>query len=633
MITVMRRYRKSLQLGLLVIIAAFVASLFVFGVTGSRYGGSGETRDSVATVNGEAIPIERFQRRYQSYLEAYAQIYRDRFSAEMAERMGLPQQVLGDLVQEALIVQRANAEGLSISDEELNARINAIPIFQENGRFSLKKYQEVLKRRGYTAAAFEAEVRRELTRAKVEAAVRSGVKVSETEVEEAFRLRREEVRAAWALVELTPLLAGGNPTDEELTAYLTQHPDEFRQPDRRRVQYVTLNPKDFAGTVSDADIEKYYTEHASEFETPRQVRAAHILVRVPETGGSAGEDKARAKVADVIRRAKAGADFGKLAQENSEDTATAPRGGDLGLIGTGEMVPEFEKELVKLKKGEISPEPVRTPFGYHAIKVLDIQEGGRKPVKEVAAQIRSRLAAEAGDRAAKAKAEEIRAPLQAAQDFKAEARKLGLQPIETTIARIDRTSSMAGPDPLEETAFSLAVGGVSAPVSTPVGLVILKVTAIIPAGVPPIAEIRDKVAASVRHQKAEALALERAKQIVADAQGGDFAAAAKKAGAVTGETARFSRAKPAEKLPGDVMLAALQTPAGQLSAPIKAQQGYYVVKVMERVQPDMGGLAAERDKIQKEVLVQKQSLAWESWVNGARANAKVETHLPASRRG
>ena len=81
------------------------------------------------------------------------------------------------------------------------------------------------------------------------------------------------------------------------------------------------------------------------------------------------------------------------------------------------------------------------------------------------------------------------------------------------------------------------------------------------------------------------------------------------------------------------MLAALQTQAGQLSAPIKAQQGVYVVKVLERVPPDMGGLAAERDKIQKEVLVQKQSLAWESWINGARANSKVETHLPASRRG
>ena len=195
MITVMRRYRKSLQLGLLVVIAAFVASLFVFGATGSRSGG-GEPRDSVATVNGETIPLERFQRRYQSYLEAYAQIYRDRFSTEMAERLGLPQQVLGDLVQEALIVQRATAEGLAVSDEELNARIHAIPLFQENGRFVLKRYQDILKRRGYTAAAFEGEIRRELTRAKVETAIRSGVKVSESELEQAFQLRREEVRAA-----------------------------------------------------------------------------------------------------------------------------------------------------------------------------------------------------------------------------------------------------------------------------------------------------------------------------------------------------------------------------------------------------------------------------------------------------
>ncbi len=281
----------------------------------------------------------------------------------------------------------------------------------------------------------------------------------------------------------------------------------------------------------------------------------------------------------------------------------------------------------------MTPEPVRTPFGFHAIKVAEIQEGGRKPLKEVAAQIRARLAAEAGDRAARAKAEELRPKLQVASDFMAEAKKLGLQPIETHHgARRPhvgaRRSRRARGDSVRA-----RVGGVSAPVSTPVGLVILKTIGVIPAGVPPLAEIRDKVAAAVKRQKAETVALERAKQIAAEAKAGDFAAAAKKAGAATGETARFSRAKPAERLPGDAMLAALQTPAGRLSDPIKAQQGYYVVKVLERVPPDMGGLATEREKIQKEVLVQKQSLAWESWISGARANAKIETHLPAPRRG
>ena len=631
MITMMRRYRKLLQIGLLAVIAAFVASLFVFGATGSRTGG--ESRDTVATVNGETIPIERFQRRYQSYLEAYAQIYRDRFSTEMAERLGLPQQVIGDLVQEALIVQRARAEGLSISDEELNARIHAIPVFQENGRFVLKRYQEALKRRGFTAAGFESEIRRELTRAKVESAIRSGVRVSEAELEQAFRLRREEVRAAWALIEVTPIAAATGTTDEELATYLAQHPDEFRQPERRRVQYVTLNPRDVVAPVTDAEVEKFYNEHLKEFETPRQVRAAHVLVRVPETGGSEAEDNARTKVADVIRRAKAGEDFGKLAQGISEDPATASRGGDLGLVSRGEMVPQFEQALFALKKGEVSPEPIRTPFGFHAIKVLEIQEGGRKPLKEVAAQIRSRLSAEAADRALKAKADQVRPALQAAKDFMVEAKKLGFQPVETTIARLDRVAGLATPDPLEEAAFALALGGVSPPVSTPVGLVVLKSVETIAAGVPPLAEIKDKVAASVKRQKAEAVALERAKQLTADAQAGDFAGAAKKAGAVTGETGRFSRAKPAERLPADAMLAALQTPAGRLSAPIKAQQGYYVVKVLERVPPDMGGLATDRDKILKEVVAQKQSLVWESWLNGARANSKVETFLPASRRG
>jgi peptidyl-prolyl cis-trans isomerase D len=547
--------------------------------------------------------------------------------------MGLPQQVVGDLVQEALIVQRARAEGLGVTDEELNARIHAIPAFQDNGRFALKRYGDVLKRRGFTPAAFEAEIRRELTRAKVESAVRNGVKVSETELEQAFRLRREEVRAAWALVELAPIVAATGATDEELAAYLAQHPDEFRQSDRRRVQSVSLGRKDFAPALSDAEVEKYYNEHIKEFETPHQVRAAHILVRVPETGGSEAEDKARARIADVIRRAKAGEDFGKLAQSVSEDPGTATRGGDLGLVGRGEVVPPFEQALFALRKGEVSPEPVRTPFGFHAIKSTEIREASRKPLKEVAPQIRTRLAAEGSERAARAKADEIRPQLQAAKDFMAEAKKLGLQPLETTMTRLERAAGPAAPDSLEEAAFALAVGGVSTPVSTPAGIIVLKVVETIPAGVPPLAEIKDRVATSVKRQKAEVTALERAKQLAADAQAGDLPGAAKKAGAVTGETTRFSREKPAQRLPGDAMVVALQTPAGQLSEPVKAPQGYYLVKVLERVPPDMGGLAADRDRILKEVIAQKQSLAWESWLSGARANAKIETHLPASRRG
>jgi len=621
MITFMRKYRKGLQIGLLIVIAAFVASLFVFGSSGFDKGG--ERADAVAKVNGETISRRQYQDRFQGYLEMYSRGNQGRLTPELAEQLGLPQRVVDELVTEAAGVQRAQAEGLGLSDEEFNAAVHAMREFQDNGRFSMDRYRRFLQVRGVEA---ERELRRYLTLRKVQRLIVSGVRVTDAEVEQAWGLRREEVRTAWALVELQPLVTAATAGDDEMAEYLKSHGDEFKQPERRKVQYVTLVAKDFTPRLSDAEIEKYYTEHIKDFETPRQLMASHVLVRVSETGGSEAEDRAREKIAAVIKRAKAGEDFAKLAREVSEDPGSKDKGGDLGWVSQGMMVPQFEQALFALKKGELSAEPVRTPFGFHAIKVTDAREASRKPMKEVAPQIRDRLAAEAADRAAKAKADEIRPALQTAKDFSAEARKLGLTPIETTMTKLGRPPAMPGmpaTDTLEEAAFGLAVGGVTTPVNTPAGWVVLKVVDTIPPGVPPLAEIRDRVAAAVKRGKADTVAADRVKQLTDYAKGGDLQAAAKKAGATFGDAARFSRAKPAEKLPGDVQIAALQTPAGEMSTPVKTPQGYYVVKVLERA-PAGPVDPAERDKLQRELTNQKQSQAWERWVLAARADAKID---------
>ncbi|MBI2207798.1 MAG: SurA N-terminal domain-containing protein [Candidatus Rokubacteria bacterium] len=610
MIGAMRRYRRALQVGLLVVIAAFVASMFVFGAGGGLNEGE---REWVARVNGETIPVERYQRRYQAYIDAYAQVYRERFNPELAERMGIGQQVVQDLVQEAVVVQRAKAEGLGVSDEELNAQIHQVPGFHEGGRFSMKRYQEFLKRRGLSAATFENEVRRELTRNKVESLVKNGVKVTDAEIERTYALQREQIRAAWALVEIQPILTASTAGDDEIQKYLKEHEDQFRQPERRRVQYVVINPRDFQKPVGDADVEKYYTEHAAEFETPPTVRASHILARVGETGGSEAEDKAKAKALDAIRRVKAGEDFAKVAKELSEDPATAPSGG-----------PEFEQAAFTLKKGEVTPEPIRSGFGFHAIKVTDTRSGGKQPLGEVAPTIKEKLATEASEAAAKARADEVKPALQAAPDFMAEAKKLGFTAVESRVPRVPVPGMGGRGESMEEAAFTLALGGVSTPLKTPIGFIVMKVVEHLAAAVPPLAEIREQVASAVKREKAEKVALERAKQLATQAKTGDFAAAAKKAGAQTGETPRFSRAKPAEKLPGDAMLAALQTVANGVTEPVKTPQGVYVLKVLERAPADLTELDKERDKVRGELLVGKQSQAWESWIGHARSSSKIE---------
>ena len=124
--------------------------------------------------------------------------------------------------------------------------------------------------------------------------------------------------------------------------------------------------------LDEADVRKYYEAHKAEFE---QVRARHILIRAQgsPTAVRPGqkdltEAEALAKAQDLRKRIQAGEDFAQLASQESDDTGSAAKGGDLGFFRHGQMVPSFEQAAFALQPGEIG-EPVKSPFGYHLIKV------------------------------------------------------------------------------------------------------------------------------------------------------------------------------------------------------------------------------------------------------------------------
>jgi peptidyl-prolyl cis-trans isomerase D len=625
-ISVMREYARSLKIVLLIVIAVFILTSGVLFYFGTGPFGSGRS-NAVAVVNGEEIPQDRFRRAQTNIIAAYERVSRQRLTPELAERLGLSQQVINELVTEALVVQGAGQEGVRVSDDELRSTIQQIREFQENGRFSRDEYLKVLRQIRLDPGEFETEVRRQLVRRKMEGLIKQGVKVSEEEVRRAYTERHERVRAAWAYADVKPVMATVPVADGDLEPYVKAHQAQWSQPERRRLQYVMVSASKLAQSVSDADIEAYYKEHAAEFEEPKRLRVAHVLVRVPPVGGSEAEHAARAKVEDVIKRARAGEDFAKLAREISEDKASAAQGGELGLVGPGELVAPFEQAAFALKKGEISA-PVRTPFGYHAIRVLEVREGGKTPLKDVAPKIREALIAQKSERAAAAQADEMKTALLGAKDFTAEAKRLGLEPREATFGRGD-TLAGAGRDPqLDEAIFGLASGGVSAPLKTAGGYAIVKVVQQIPAGVPPVAEIRDRVVDAIKRERAEQQVTDKAKALIAAlGKGGDFAAVAKGDGFTTGSIPLFSRADPPKErasLPGGVLLAALQTPAGQLAEPVRAEGGVYVVKTLERQPAAPEGFDRERVELEKQVLEQKRALAWDSWLRGRLASAKVE---------
>jgi peptidyl-prolyl cis-trans isomerase C len=119
---------------------------------------------------------------------------------------------------------------------------------------------------------------------------------------------------------------------------------------------------------TDAEIKEYYDKNPDEF---RGVRASHILMR-PDGFDENSKKKARTAIEDVLKQAKAGADFGDLARKHSSD-GSAQAGGDLGFFTRGTMVPAFSDVAFALQPGQIS-DVVETQFGFHIIKVTEKKE-------------------------------------------------------------------------------------------------------------------------------------------------------------------------------------------------------------------------------------------------------------------
>jgi peptidyl-prolyl cis-trans isomerase D len=621
----MREYFKGLKFILVIIVVAFVATSVVYFGTGNS--GSGGTPNIVGTVNGEEIPTERFRRTQANLIEQYEQMTRQRLTPEMIERMGLNQRVMNELVNDTLIVQAAGREGVRVSDDELRSRIQDMREFQQDGRFSRDRYLRILKQVRLEPGSFEAEMRRQLVRKKIEDLVKDGVKVSGAELQEAYSARNQRVRMAWASIDTTPLMAGVTVPDADLEPYVKAHQAQFTRPERRRIQYVVVSAPVPPETVSDQDAQAYYNENLKEYEQLPQVHAAHILVRVPPVGGSEAENKAKAKIEDVLKRARAGEDFAKLAKETSEDTANAQQGGDLGFVKRGDLVAPFEQAAFALKKGELAPAPVRTPFGYHAIKVLDVKDGGKTPFKDVVDTIKTKLAAKRAEEAASKKAEADQAKLLAAKDFAEEVRTLGLPLRDATVGRGELIVGIGRDPKVEEAVFSLSVGGTSAPIKVPTGYAIVRVVQQSPAGVPPLEEIKARVIDAIKRERAEVIAMDRAKALVAAlGKGGDFFTTAKADGFATGETPLFSRAEPPKeaRLPGGVMVAALQTPTGQVSEPVKTGAAVYVVKTLERQPADVAGFDKQREELEKQTLEQKRTQAWDAWIESQKLVSKID---------
>lgn len=200
------------------------------------------------------------------------------------------------------------------------------------------------------------------------------------------------------------IAVSGKAVDAEWATVLAKNPQlaevpAVQQEALKKELYFDLLAKQAEDTVvnskvavSDDEVRKYYDNNRGHFLRAKLFKASHILVKVDPAENAEGKEAKRQKAEKLLERAKAGEDFYNLAYYESDDRSRYV-GGSLGSFHANQAVPEFSEALQKMKPGDVAG-PLKTLYGYHIVKLDDVQPEKQLSFDESAANIRERLTGE-----------------------------------------------------------------------------------------------------------------------------------------------------------------------------------------------------------------------------------------------
>lgn len=612
MLKVFRDNLKYLSWILWLVIILFVAFVFVdFG--GGLGGQTGSPRSVAAHVGDRVVTMEEFQREYQQLDNMYRQAYGENFTPEMAEQMRLPLQALERAVTSQILLAEAERLGIEVTDAEVREQILEEPSFRNaEGRFvGQQEYERLLSQGRYTPAKFEQEVRQQILRQKLQDVLRAGVWVSDAEVEKAYREQVERAKIRYVQLPRARFAAEVQVPQAELASYFQAHRDEYKLPEQREGAYLLVDPDALRAQikVTDQEVRQEYDTKQQEFNRPEQVKARHILIRTSET---VTEEQARARIEEARKRIQAGADFGVVAGEVSEEPGAKERGGNLGWFGRGQMVKPFEDAAFAAQAGQIIG-PVKTDFGIHLIQVQEKRPGGLVPFDEIKEQVRGRLAFVRAQELAQTKAKEL------AQQLSKNAPKSPEDLAKIAQANPGVTSGATGkfgpqepvtglgPAPaLTAAAFALdKPGAVTEPVQVSRGWAVLWLSAVHEPRVPELKDVETRVRAALTAQKLQERALQRLQQ--ARTGGATLDQIAAQLGLQVQESQEFGAQG---SIPGigsnpGLVESVMKLQPGQLGGPVADAQGALLFEVKERKSWDPIQFAGVREETRTTVQNEK----------------------------
>jgi peptidyl-prolyl cis-trans isomerase D len=527
------------------IIATIILSLVIipFALWGTYSYFQGSTNVNVATVDGTKIS-------QQSYRLALDRLLASNIKPEILQSPEFKRQVLDNLIEQTLLVQNGINQGYRVSDAELARMIRDEPQFKRDDRFDPTLYEAVLRREGLTERSFEQRLRTVQIASQIETGFRESALPLASEKNALLRLWLQQRDFDYVIVGPGRFISSAQVSEDAIKQYYESHPEEFKTPEQVRIAYIELSVADLARDYqpTEAQLHKAFTEEQSRYSTPDQRRISHILIKVPSGASKEDEAKALEKARTIEKKLRSGGDFAALAKENSADSATASKGGDLGVVEPGALPKTLEEAVKKLKPGEIT-EPVRTTFGYHIAKLTDYKPGMRKTFEQARADVEKLLRDRKAEEEFYQKVEQLsNLVYEHPESLAPAAERLGLKVSQSDWFSREGGPGIAANAKIVETAFSPEVLQESRnSEAIELGqdkLVALRMTAHRDASRKPLADVRGEIQTVLQKQQAEAAAGKLAGEIYAKLRENKSLAELAKANGLNLEQAQISRIDP-----------------------------------------------------------------------------------------
>lgn len=377
------------------IIVILIAIPFAFWGIQEYFGGPGDQK--VAEVNGEEISKRLFDAQLQNQRRYLQSILGNNFDALYNDENKLKQNVLDTLIQNALLGDETESAGYRISDAKLAERIQAVPQFQEAGRFSSTLYERLLSSQGRNPAEFEAQMRQEESINQYQGSAVYSSFLPAQDKKRYAALKQQKRNFDYILLESDA--SSVSVSDDEIKSYYESNQEAFKTLERVKLEYLEITQQAIADgiTFTENEILDSYHDDPSRFQSAELRKANHILFKLAEGASEEEIEVAFDKAKAAHERIKNGESFSEVATEASEDKFSAKNGGNLGFLARNDINnPVFMNKLFSMQKGDISS-PLKTSLGVQIINLEDITSPETKPFEDVREQIENELRAEASE--------------------------------------------------------------------------------------------------------------------------------------------------------------------------------------------------------------------------------------------